>query len=1103
MAKNNETTTKFKVDISELKSAMQEARKQVAYANSEFKAVSSSLDDWSKSSDGLSAKLKQLKSNLDSQEAVLKEYEKTLEEVKKEYGENSKEALEYATKLNNQQAVVNKIKKEMDGYEDALKEVSEAEKIAAKTGKDVSEVLNDVGNEAEEAEGGFTILKGAVADFVGNALTQLVDGLKNAISSLVTFADEADKAMNSFQASTGATAEEMAEFEDTMKNIYKNNYGESFEDIAAAMGEVKRIAGDIGAGDLEKMTTNALTLRDTFDFEVSESMRAVNSLMDQFGITSDQAFNLMAQGAQNGLNQNGDLLDVINEYSVQFKSAGYSADEMFNMLANGASTGTWSVDKLGDAVKEFNIRMSDGSAKDAVEALGFSWDAVSESWSKGGDDAKAVFNMLINELDGMENSVDGYGIGVGLLGTMFEDLGFDAVYALSDIAGEFDSTKKTMEEINAVKYDSVGEALQGIGRNLQTGILIPIGEKILPIVSELAAKFQEWLNDPATQAGLKTLTDGVAEFVDNGLVAVKDGVQWFLNNKDAVISGLSAIAAGFVAFKVVTLIQGVSKAMQGMTVAQYALNLAMSLNPIGIVVALLAGLVAGFVALWKTSDEFRGFWINLWENIKSITSTVIENIGKFFTETVPEFLNVCVNFFSGLAEKIWSHLVNAYNKVSTWATSMTTKAKETASNFINAVIDYIKTLPEKIWTWLVATTGKISEWASNVIAKAIEIGSNFITSIITFFEELPYKIGYILGFAIGKVIQWGTDLHNFVTTEIPKFINSIIDYIKELPEKIWMWLLNVINKVTEWGNNMVTNAIETASNFVNNIIEFISQLPTKVWTWLLDTINKVTTWAATMLNKAKEAASNFVNKVVEYVSQLPSKIWTYLTDIISKVTSWIVNLKNKAVEAGSSFINTVVSYISQLPSKIKTWLDDSISKLSSWVNDMKNKGKEAITGLIENVISGASTIPSKMLEIGRNIVDGVWNGINNAKDQFFNNVKGFFSGLVDGAKNALNINSPSKVFADEVGKWIPAGIAVGIDKNAKSALNSVKELAINTVGSAKAGLSTAATSLGGNTGGMGGVVNNFTQVINSPKQLSRLDIYRQSKNLLGYAGGGI
>ena len=1061
MAKSNETTTKFKVDISELKSAMQEARKQVAYANSEFKAVSSSLDDWSKSSEGLTAKLKQLNSNLKSQETVLNEYEKTLEEIKKQYGENSKEALEYATKLNNQQAVVNKIKKEMAGYEDALKEVSEAEKIASKTGKDVTEVLADVGDEAEDAEGGFTILKGAVAEFVGNALTQLVSGLRDGIASLVTFGDEADKALNSFQASTGATADEMADFESTMNNIYKANYGESFEDIATAMGEVKRVAGDIGAGDLEKMTTNALILRDTFDFEVSESMRAVNSLMDQFGISSDQAFNLMAQGAQNGLNQNGDLLDVINEYGVHFESAGYSADEMFNMLANGVESGTWSVDKLGDAVKEFNIRMSDGSAKDAVEALGFSWDSVREAWSKGGDEAKDVFNMLINELDGMERSTDGYGIGVGLLGTMYEDLGQDAVLALSNIDGEFDKSKNTMEEINSIKYDSVGEAIQGIGRNLETGILMPISEKVLPIVSELANEFSAWLNDPATQEGIKTLTDSITAFVDNGLNAIKSGVQWFLSNKNAITSGLASIAGGLTAMGAVYFIKNFSSIIAGfkswasatklVTVAQTALNAVQNASPMGILITLIATVVGALVAFIATNDEARAKFLEVWGNIVDGLKGFVDKIKVFFTETIPAFFQSLIDWVKENWQSILLFLINPFAGLFKYFYENNTKFKE----FVDNAITHIKELPGKVGEWITNTINKVIQWSTDMITKAKETGKNFLESVINFFQELPYKIGYIIGYVFAKIVEWATD--------------------------------------------MINKAKETGKKFLESIVTFISQLPDKIWTFIQNAYTKVVTWATNMIAKAKETGKNFIDSVVSFFSQLPGKVWEWLVSVVTKVTTWVTNMTTKAKEAGKNFIDEVVTKIKELPGKVNEWLTSTIEKAKQWVSDMGQKGSDAIKELLDKVVEGAKEIPDKMLSIGKDIVDGVWNGIKNAKDQFFSNVKGFFSGLVDGAKKALDIKSPSKVFAKEVGKWIPEGIAVGITDNAKSALKAVKNLSIDTVGGFSNGLGNSKTSLGN----AGGVVNNFTQVINSPKQLSRLDIYRQSKNLLGYTGGGV
>lgn len=964
MAVNNETTTKFKVDISELKAAMQEARKQVAYANSEFKAVSSSMDDWSKSSEGINAKLKQLESNLKSQERILNEYEKTLEEVKREYGENSREALEYATKLNNQKAVVNKIKREMSDYEDALQQVSNAERIAARTGQDVAEVLNDVGEEAEEAEGGFTVLKGAVAEFVGNGLTALVGGLRDAIASLATLGDEADKAMNSFQASTGATAEEMAEFEGVMKDIYNANFGESFDDIAAAMSEIKKQAGDIGADELEKMTTNALILRDTFDFEVNESMRATKMLMTQFGLSGEEAYNLIAQGAQNGLNKNGDLLDTINEYAVHYKGLGYTSEQFFNSLANGTAAGTFSVDKLGDAMKEFGIRVRDGSdtTAEAFEILGYDAEEMFKQIEDGSFFAEGMVGALIDELGGMPDSIEKTTAGVGLFGTMWEDLGAEGIRALGNLNGEIALTEDALEQINAVKYDSVGEALQGIGRNLQTGILMPISEKILPIVSEMAVKFQEWLNDPATQEGIKNLTDSVAEFAENGLVVVKDFVMWLLANKDAVIGALAGIAAGFVAFKVATLIMSVTSAIKGFTsgltlaqVAMKAFNLVIASNPIGAIATAIALVVGALVSFIVANEDVRNKIVEIWNIITQAIGTFVENAIEFFKE-----------------------------------------------------------LPTKISEWISTTIENVTQWKDDMIEKAKETGSKFLENIVTFFSELPYNVGYFIGLVIGNIIQWAAD----------------------------------------------------------------------------------------MIAKAKETGSNFVDGIIEFFRTLPGKIHEWITNVIAKVTKWKNDMIEKAKETGRKFIDEVVTKIKELPGKVNEWLASTIEKIKTWVSDMGQKGKEAIGELIENVTEGAKEIPDKMLSIGSDIVDGVWNGIKNAKDQFFTNVKGFFSGLVDGAKEALDINSPSKVFAKEVGKWIPEGIAVGITDNAKSVLGAMKDLTVNALGSAKAGLNTpVATTAGGSA--VGGVVNNFYQTINSPKQLNRLEIYRQSKNLLGYAGGGL
>ena len=779
MAKNNETTTKFKVDISELKKSMQEARKQVAYANSEFKAVSSSLDDWSKSSDGLNAKLKQLHSNLEAQEKVLNDYEGELERIKKEYGENSKEALEYGKILNDQRATVNYIKKDIAKYEDALEEVSKAEKVASKTGKDVAEVLEEISEESKDAGEGFTVFKGAVAEFVGNGLTNLVGGIKDAISSFISLADETReyredlKKLETAFTTAGFTTEQATE-------VYKDFY--------AVLGEEDR------------------------------SVEAVNHLAK--------------------------LVDSEKDLKTW----------------TDICTGVWAT--FGDSLPIEGLTEASNETAKTGKLTGVLADAL--NWAGESEEA------FQEKLDGLNTEQER---------TAFITETLNGLY--SDTANVYRENNASIMEANRVNSD-------------YADTMAKMGATIEPVTTTLKAGFTDLLNtaielfggDINIEAFTSKLQEGFSILSNTVLPAIKDGLGWILANKDGLISALVSIASGFLAFNVANMIMAVTgvfaslfgEIKKGATVMK-ALNTVFGLTPFGLITTGVTLLVAGFMYLWNTCEPFKQFWIDLWEDIKNIVSVAVQTISKFFTETIP-----------------------------------------------------------------------------NVIKNTIE-----------WFKQLPYNIGYILGLVIGKIVLWLDSVSDYINTQVPIIIRNIGKFFSELPDKIW------------------------------------------------------------------------------------------------------------------------------------TWLALSIIDVGKWAVSMGTEGKKAISNLITNVINGASSIPSQMASIGRNIVEGVWSGIRNAKDQFTSNVKSFFSGIVDGVKDALGIHSPSTVFAEEVGKWIPEGVAVGISDNAKSVLTAMKNLTVDAVGSAKAGLNTGGTTLGSSSG----VVNNFTQVINSPKQLSRLDIYRQSKNLLGYAGGGV
>lgn len=319
----------------------------------------------------------------------------------------------------------------------------------------------------------------------------------------VNTATDIDKAMNSYIASTGIAKEATDEYEEVLKNIYKNNYGEDFQDIADSMAQVKTQIGEINKLDLQNITEDALALRDTFGFEVNESVRAAKMLMDQFRISSKEAYNLIAQGAQQGLDKNGDLLDSINEYSVHFKQLGLNATDMFNTFKQGAESGAFSIDKVGDAIKEMGIRMKDGSATDTLKSMKLDADKLTEAFGKGGESASWAFGEVVEGLKNIEDPIEQNTAGVSIFGTMWEDLGKDAVLAMTSYGETFDETIDTMNQLKEVKYDNLSDMFEGLKRNVEM-LLLPLGNALMPILKQVIQLIMD--NMPAIEGVINQLS---------------------------------------------------------------------------------------------------------------------------------------------------------------------------------------------------------------------------------------------------------------------------------------------------------------------------------------------------------------------------------------------------------------------------------------------------------------------------------------------------------------------------------------------------------------------------------------------------------------------
>ncbi|MCM3129019.1 phage tail tape measure protein [Paenibacillus provencensis] len=437
----------------------------------------------------------------------------------------------------------------------------------------------------------------------------IITGTAGALGNMVGEFGALDDSVGHMGAATGATTEEMAQFKDTIEDIYNANVGEGFKDIADSLVNVRQVT-DLSGEALQNATRDALILRDTFNYDVSETVRTVDALMRNMGLTADEAFNLIAQGSQKGLNRSGDLLDTLNEYSVHFSDAGYSAEEMFSILESGIKNGAFNLDKMGDLMKEFTIRIQSGdkAVSDAMGGLFGSAgrDTIIDGLADGSIQARDALDQIITELDQMEDANQRNEIAVGLFGTQYEDLRDSAVQALQETNGEFSRTLDTMQQMEDVKYDSLIKDIRELGRQMMDEIVIPIGEDLMPTLQNLT----EWASDNTDL--LKVIALGVPA----GILAKNViGITRDLSNVQRSFLDTSSDAGRF------------GKAFSLLP------------NPIGLAVGALGLITTGVIAYKEHQEEARQELIHMGEDIDKAFSDyeAVEQSRKRTEELTKEY----------------------------------------------------------------------------------------------------------------------------------------------------------------------------------------------------------------------------------------------------------------------------------------------------------------------------------------------------------------------------------------------------------------------------------------------------------------------------------
>lgn len=475
----------------------------------------------------------------------------------------------------------------------------------------LGKALDDVTGKLEKVNWKAVTVGGAVGGIAVATGKAVVEAGKY----LADLGNEYNTAINQLSAATGATGDELDALGESVKNIYAQGLGDDFADVADGLAATQQ-ASDLTGEALERATAAGFNLRDVFDYDVSESARAASALMKNFGIDAEEAYGLIAVGAQNGADKNGDLLDTLNEYSPQFAALGLSADQFIGTLVEGADAGLFSIDKVGDAVKEFNIRAKDGSdtSREAFESLGLNADKMFAAFSAGGDTAEAAFFDTVEALNSMDDPLARNAAGVALFGTQFEDLEAGVLPVLASIETAAYDGAAALQQINDVKYNDLGSAFEAIKRSAEVSLL-PMASMIANTLTALAPILRETFE--AIAPVITETLNACMPFVQQFLMGMGQALQTVLPMVSQLAAGLLPLLSQLISAFLPPLLE---------VALQIVNSVIMPLVPplMQIVEALLPPLMSLLNAIMPILSPLLG----LLQPIASVLGTIASVIGK-------------------------------------------------------------------------------------------------------------------------------------------------------------------------------------------------------------------------------------------------------------------------------------------------------------------------------------------------------------------------------------------------------------------------------------------------------------------------------------------
>ena len=853
----SKTTDGVQKKITQLDKVLASQNKILDSYKKELETIVKEQGENSKGADEMRIKIANQQAAVNKTQSELNKYKNTLSELEKEQEASAKAATSQAKayeslkdKVEGQKGELEKLKAEYAGIvleqgkgskaakemakqiADMSNKVMESDKAlteAEKAADGFDNSIKDAGDDAEKSSDGFTVLKGVLADLAATAIKAVVQGLKDMASAAADAWKSFDAGRDTIITMTGATGEAAAALTESYSNVANTIVADS-DEIAKAIGEVNTRFG-VNGQELEDMSTLYLKFSKITGQDVVSAVDDTQKAMSAYGLSAKDAnkfLDALARTSQNTGVSTSSLESGIISNATAFQEMGLSVEQAVDFMGMLEKSGANSETVLNGMRKALKNSAKEGKGLD--QALIELQDAI-ENGTDGMDGLNAAYDLFGKSGDQIYGAIKN--------GTVsFKDLTSsvtDAGGAVSDTYEEtLDATDKIALEVQKLKFSVAGVLdtfIQEHGDKIMEIVnfvkdKIPLilkwfqdtYNKIKPLIQGIIDVLKPILSDIAD--ALSPVVDAIGDFINSLLPALKSGLNWLKDNIEKVEAAIGAVVGAMSAlwvYKKLQLLVAAFKAWkiatEGQTIAQIALNAAMAVNPITLVVTAIGALVGAFVVLWNKSEEFREFWIDLWEGLKLMVSDAVTAVTGWFTgliqafsegwDSVTQFATNCWNAI----KKVWSIVKNWFN----------TTVIQPIRNFFTNMWNTVKTAATAAWEGIKGAWNVVSGWFNSTVIQPV---ANFFTGMWNGLKNGASQAWEGIKSVFSHVTDWFKNVFSKAWQAVKDVFSTggrIFDGIKEGIVDAFKAVVNAIirgiNKVIAIPFNAINKVLEKIKNF--------------------------------------------------------------------------------------------------------------------------------------------------------------------------------------------------------------------------------------------------------------------------------------------------